>query len=360
MKNCNVLIVNSDLTSNGGIASVIKTYYNIYKTGNYPFNLYLLKTCYYKDKTLLFEFFILFTSIINYFKFLLFKQVKLVHIHSSAGVSFFRKSVFVIIGKLFNKRILFHIHASRFYDFFIQNNRFIKMYINFILINCDEIIVLCYDWEEKLKIHYPNIKVVVIANPISLEKNRQIKLIAKSDIFKILFVGFLIESKGIRDLMEVARKIKHDNFSDIIIQIAGKGDLEPFIIEYIEKEHLHNVVDYLGWISGKEKELIYLNSDVFVLPSYKEGMPISILEAMSYGLPVISTKISGIPELISENINGYLFSPGDVDTLYEKIIYLKSDQTKIEEMSTQNLIKVGEFSAENIFQKVVGKYYEYL
>ena len=361
MKQKNILVIGGDLTSNGGIASVIKAYYAVYRKGNYPFKLFLLKTYYYKDKSKLFELLVFIQSIFRFFQLVLFRNIKLLHIHSSADISFVRKSIFVILGKVFNKKIIIHIHSSKFYDFFMSENKFLTSYIRLVFYSCDLVIVLCNDWEQKLKTKYPKANIKRLVNPVVLpEENIKIYQASISAKFTILFVGFFIESKGIKDLLKVARMIKDKNIIDLKIQIAGKGELENYIKQFIEENKLQDLVVLVGWISGKKKEELFRSSDVFVLPSYKEGMPISILEAMSYGLPVISTNIAGIPDVITDGENGYMIIPGDTTELYNKIIYLKENKQLLDQVRINNLKVIKDYSDEHVFNMLVNKYNEYL
>jgi len=355
MSQLNVLIIGSDLTSNGGIASVIKAYHKAYIEGNYSFEISMLKTSYYRDKSRAFAVVILIKSIVRFFYLLMSKNIGILHIHSSANISFFRKSIFVILGRLFNKKVIIHIHASRFYDFFLSKNRFVTTYISFIFKLSDLVVVLCSDWESKLKTKYPNANVRKIVNPIVLPQSKN-ETIQQNDVFSLLFVGFLIESKGIKDLLHLALLIKRANIKDVKIIIAGKGALENYIMEYIKKEDLHDFIDYVGWANGEIKEDLYRRSNIFVLPSYNEGMPISILEAMSYGKPVLSTNIAGIPDIISDRENGFLFTPGDVNVLYERVMYLKGNTELMNSMRENNLLKVKDFSNNKVFEQIVEMY----
>jgi glycosyltransferase involved in cell wall biosynthesis len=361
MKNKNILIIGGDLTSNGGIASVIKAYYSVYSKGNYPFKLFLLKTYYYKDKSQLFELLIFAQSIFRFFRLILTERIKLLHIHSSADISFVRKSIFVLFGRILNKKIILHIHSSKFYDFFMSKNKFLVLCIKFILYRCDLVIVLCNDWEQKLKLKYPNAKIQRLANPVvlpqAIEKIINLEITHK---FTFLFVGFFIESKGIKDLLEVSLLVKNNNINDLKIQIAGKGELEGYIKQYVDEHELNAVVELVGWVSGKKKEELYRSADVFVLPSYKEGMPISILEAMSYGLPVLSTNIAGIPDIITNNQNGFMITPGDQKALFERLIYFKDNNRVLDQMRKHNLKIIVDYSDENVFHKMVEIYQKYL
>ena len=92
---------------------------------------------------------------------------------------------------------------------------------------------------------------------------------------------------------------------------------------------------------------------VFVLPSYNEGMPLAILEAMSYGVPIISTNVGGIPTLVENGVNGFIISPGDILHLENSLRLLISDVDLRQRMSDNNYNKIkSEYSIENNMKKI--------
>ena len=135
-------------------------------------------------------------------------------------------------------------------------------------------------------------------------------------------MGRLGKRKGVYDILEAAKRIKSDN---IRFYLYGDGDIESFK-RLILKYNLENKVFLLGWASGKDKEQVFKCADIYILPSYNEGLPVSVLEAISYGLPVISTPVGGIPEIVQDKVNGFLIEPGDYYSLAEKIEILANDK----------------------------------
>ncbi|WP_299519962.1 glycosyltransferase family 4 protein [Winogradskyella sp.] len=260
------------------------------------------------------------------------------------------------------RKIILHLHSSDFYVFFLTNNNKLKKYINFIFSRVDKIVVLCTDWEIKLKQEYSFNHIVRIANPIDLKSEFQNDNAFREDngTFVLAFVGFLIESKGIRDLLETMKQLRNKGYSKIKLLIAGKGELESFILDFIDKEKLSNTIDYVGWVAGESKDNLYKKSDVFILPSYKEGMPISILEAMTFGLPIISTNISGVPDVISVPRNGFLVSPGKVNEIVDAIMHCYENKDQLITISENNLNDIKDFSAQNIFNQITKVYSDLL
>lgn len=348
----NVLMIGGDLSSNGGIASVIKSYYSAHQIGGYKYDLHLLKTNYYKDKGLFFEVLIFLRSFFKAIYISVFKEIGIFHIHSSAKTSFYRKSFFILLGKIMQKKIILHLHSSDFYNFFLAD----RVVVNFILPMCDCAVVLCTDWENRLTDKFPKSRIVKIENPHEFLTRNAPYIERFNKKFTVLFVGFFIESKGIRDLIKLALEIKMRGRNDIVIQLAGKGDLEGHIRNEIESKKLNDVIDLVGWISGAEKIAMYSNADVFILPSYKEGMPISILEAMAYGLPIISTNIAGIPDIVENGKNGFLYNPGDVTGYLLGIEELISRKDLRERIYYENISRVKSNTKESIYSQVDNLY----
>ena len=120
---------------------------------------------------------------------------------------------------------------------------------------------------------------------------------------------------------------------------GGDGETDK-LKKIIEQESLGELIEFVGWVDGNQKIDLLNNSNVFILPSYNEGLPIAILEAMSYGLAIISTNVGGIPEIVNQN--GILINPGDKIKLTEAIFrYINNDY----------------YTESKVSQKIVKEYY---
>lgn len=127
-------------------------------------------------------------------------------------------------------------------------------------------------------------------------------------------VGRICEQKGQLLLIEAVKKL-HDNGIAISLVLAGDGEMRAEVESLIERYDLKPYVTITGWISSDEVRNHILAAEVLVLPSFAEGLPVVIMEAMSLKRPVISTYVAGIPELIQHKENGWLCPAGDVDAL---------------------------------------------
>jgi glycosyltransferase involved in cell wall biosynthesis len=143
-----------------------------------------------------------------------------------------------------------------------------------------------------------------------------------------LFLGFIHPDKGIFDLLQVLHDHKAIMTNRLKLFIGGNGQVDR-LQEIIEMGGLQGLVEFKGWVTGHEKDNLLQFADVFVLPSYYEGSPVAMLEAMSYGKPVISTTVGGIPEIVEPGLNGWLHSPGDHQALLNALLYYINEPENI-------------------------------
>jgi glycosyltransferase involved in cell wall biosynthesis len=349
-------MINSDLTSNGGIASVIKSLY-LANEKKMKIDLYLLKTTYYKDKKLHHKIFLFIKSLILFVAYLVFNKIDIIHIHSSAGISFYRKFIFFILGRIFRKPIIFHIHASKFNEFYLCHKKSINyLFIKYLLYRSQVVLTLCAAWKLELLKHYGNIKVESLANPIAVSSYGGKDKNGNGRSLKVLFLGFLIESKGIFDLLKTAKALKDKNIRSIKFYVAGKGELQSSLISRISMLGLGDMVEFIGWADDKIKKRLLDEADIFFLPSYNEGMPISILEAMSSKCAIISTNIAGIPELVKDGVNGYLFDPGDTESYCNCFSSLINDREKVCLMGNQSFRFAEDYDSVKVLDRLINIY----
>jgi glycosyltransferase involved in cell wall biosynthesis len=283
--------------------------------------------------------------------------VVLVHAHTGAPWSFFRKSVVVGVARLFRKKVILHVHASRFEEWWLPDNKLRAAHIGFILRRCSLVIVLCRDWEQKLRRRYPGVPIRVLRNPSGVSTVPQ-RRAARPDPFTVLFLGFLIPSKGIRDLLTVAQSLAADKPREMRVVVAGKGPLQQEVVDFIRANDLGHFVEFVGWAAGPEKDRLLASASLLFLPSYHEGMPVAILEAMSHGLAILSTRIAGIPDLVREGENGYLCTPGDVERYLRILRRLRNDRPLVDALGQRSLELSRQFTSAAVYQDLESIYAE--
>lgn len=279
-----------------------------------------------------------------------------IHIHMSYKGSFYRKYYVTKLCKKNNKKVIIHLHGSEFKDFYNSGNEKRKKQIRELFTIADASIVLGEDWKKFISGIAPKANVIVINNAVALP-NIQTRAISDNRTF--LFLGALIQRKGVVDLLEAVKQMKNRDVSNFHVLIAGSGAEENQLKEYAEQNGLQSYVDFLGWITKEQKPSLLEKADVLVLPSYNEGLPIAILEAMSYALPIISTDVGSIAEAVQEAVNGFLIAPGDVNALTDAMVKLTVN-TKLwkEESSMSRLICEKKFSEDVFFKEVERVYFD--
>jgi glycosyltransferase involved in cell wall biosynthesis len=138
-----------------------------------------------------------------------------------------------------------------------------------------------------------------------------------------IYLGIMDHRKGAFDLVNAFANI-HKNGAPVRLIMAGDGEVDT-VRTMVKELGVEEISTIFNWITPEQRDRLLEESDVFVLPSHHEGLPMAMLEAMSWGLPVISTPVGGIPEVIIEGQNGFLIQPGNVDELTQAMHQLVSD-----------------------------------
>lgn len=345
--NKKILMIGPDINFQGGISSVISLY-----NKNNLYNNQIIYLASYQGKDGLFRITFYLSFLIKYiFHLTTNKNIKLIHIHTASRGSFLRKSFVFTIAKLFGKKTIIHIHGAEFDIFYNNSPAFIKKIITKTLNAGDLIIVLSKQWKEKISEISSNPNIKVLYNPTIIKELNQ----TNSDKVKFLFMGRLGKRKGTYDIIDAAKYVN----SNIEINLYGDGNIEEFE-KLIQDNNLQEKIKIKGWISGNEKEEVFKNSNILLLPSYSEGLPMSILEAMAYGLPIISTPVGGIPEAVVDNVNGFLIQPGDCKALAEKIDILATDNQLREKMGEESYRMAQEKFDIKVIAEQLGEFYDSL
>lgn len=145
------------------------------------------------------------------------------------------------------------------------------------------------------------------------------------------------------------------------IQLRIGGNKEEHILQKTIKDYgLNNCVTFEGFVTGNKKIECLNWADIFILPSYNEGLPIAILEAMSYGCPIISTAVGGIPAIVKNGVNGYLINPGDIVEIQNSILSFIQNRDKVEKYGRQSINLISVFLPETVFKTLCNLYKQLL
>jgi glycosyltransferase involved in cell wall biosynthesis len=140
----------------------------------------------------------------------------------------------------------------------------------------------------------------------------------------ILFLGKLQQSKGIFDLLQAVAEVR-SSVPDVKLVCAGDGE-RIAVARQAERLGIADAVKFTGWVGPSGKRALLENAAVFALPSYDEALPVSLIEAMSAGVPVVATPVGGMPEVVADGKSGYLVAPGDKMNLQRALKRLLIDK----------------------------------
>lgn len=175
-------------------------------------------------------------------------------------------------------------------------------------------------------------------------------------ILEVLFLGWVDREKGIFELLECTRRLADTpGVPAFRVIIAGDGSAMADAERRLEELHLASVARLLGWIDSDAKVARLRGADMLVLPSYMEGMPNSVIEAMAAGLPVITTAVGTIPDVVSDGVSGFIVPPRDSDRLFTALRTLLQDAALRTSMGRAGwAIAKERFAAERAVDKIIG------
>jgi glycosyltransferase involved in cell wall biosynthesis len=247
-------------------------------------------------------------------------RVELVHCHAAMRGSFWRKGLFASLARSCGIPVLLHLHGSEMKQFYLSQPPLVQRIIRRNLELATRVLVLSGSWKEFVERIAPSARVVVVPNyvkvPDCMESERRAP-------HHILFLGLVGPRKGAFDLIRAFWDI-HNNYPDARLIIGGNGQIAE-AKALISDLKLSDYVDVAGWVSGESKAKLLERCAVYALPSYNEGLPVSVLEAMAAGLAVITTRVGGLPELVTNGIDGILLEPGNRVALAQALAGILSD-----------------------------------
>jgi len=282
------------------------------------------------------------------------RRVALLHVHVAVQVSFWRKVAYIAVALVARCPVVFHLHGGRFMVFFHEQCGVAgRAVARLVLRRSAYVIALSEQWKENVLSIEHRANVVRIVNFVSVGDDRIGDFNATGPV--LLFLGLLGSNKGIYDLLVAVSRLR-ERFPEIVLKCGGKGEVEE-VSSRVSKLGIADNVELLGWVFGDKKKQLFAEAAVYVLPSYNEGMPMSILEAMAHGLPVVATRVGGIPEVVDSGEDGFLVDAGDVDGLVAAIESLLSDAALRTRMGARARRKVVErFSSEAVIPQVEAIY----
>ena len=333
-----VLVVATSRKTRGGIMSVVKAH----ETGDQwkKYHCRWIET--HRDGNNIRKLWYLCTALLEYICFLPFYDI--VHIHIATAQSAKRKQLFFYLAKWLGKKVIFHFHPSN--EKFLFEPMNVRLYRK-LFSKADLVLVLSEQWRcwIKMALGLSN-HIEVLYNPCPIVNRRD-------DLRKnhILFAGTIISRKGYETLIRGFAKIAQEH-SDWKVIFAGNGEIAN-AMKIVECCGIQNQVEFLGWVTDKDKEKVFQEASVYCLASDGEGFPMGVLDAWAYGIPCVVTPVGGIPDIVVDGENGLVFGVGDVDGLANKLHMIIIDRTLRENIVLgQDQYVKGAFNINSINRKL--------
>lgn len=345
-----VLVIGpSDRGSRGGMAAVAR---GIRESGllNREFEIDVFPS--YIDGNLLVR---LLYSIFGCLRFLrIYRKYDLFHINTAERGSTFRKSFYLRRVKKAGKKAIIHIHGAEYLEFCDGLGPWGKRFVENFLRGADLVLALSEGWKRELeeRFHLDNCR--TLNNGVDVSEFSKAAGNAEANRNSFLFLGRLGARKGVYDLIEAAESAVREN-PELRICIAGDGEVER-VRRLVGEKGLERHVTVLGWIDGAQKMECLKNAATVVLPSYNEGLPVSILEGMAAGKAIIGTPVGAVPEVVGEE-NGILVKPGDISGLAQALLRCSSDLDLLKDMSCRNMEKAERIFDVGIMHERLADYY---
>jgi glycosyltransferase involved in cell wall biosynthesis len=247
----------------------------------------------------------------------------LFHIHVADGASFYRKMVYFEQARASGKPVVLHNNFAHLEDLF-GRDRVHEAVIRRAYSEADQVHVVSNDMADCIREWTDGQATIrVLFNPVPASQFPWAGPRGDKANPTVLFMGRVGDRKGIFDLVEawpaVLQRVPHAR-----LRVGGDGDLDGLRAR-LSALGIQESVEVMGWVSGDDRLGAYAESDVYCLPSYAEGLPVSVLEAMASGLAVVGTDVDGFPDAIVEGETGFMMKPGDRTTLADRLARLLED-----------------------------------
>ena len=304
-----VLMIGPARTVKGGVSAVVN---NLYRAGlDEKVRLHYIATM--EDGSKLHKLWVAARALLSYL--LIVRKYEIVHIHMASDVSIYRKLPFVYIAHWCKKKIIIHQHGGNIEEFYYrQCNEGARKKIKRMLEKADRIVVIAPYLKELFEELVDPAKVILLPNSVFVPEEP-----AKDySQTKLLFLGRLCKEKGIRELLEACEKLRKE-FPGLQLYLGGIWEDESLKRLAHQLDPSGEWIHQPGWIGADEKNRLLRECNLFLLPSWFEGHPVSLMEGMAYGCTCIASDIGGISQMLTEGESGLLVPVRDAEALEKAI-----------------------------------------
>jgi len=260
-----------------------------------------------------------------------------------------RELIFLRIAKIYFCKVAFFFHGWD-NDYYLEslNNSILKEKLKEI----NGVFVLSREYLDKIQTLGVNKKLFLTTTKVDNRLLEYKNIRIKDEINTILFLARIEEEKGVLITIK-AFEILKTKYKYLRLRIVGKGNFFISCKDYVSKQKIHDVF-FTGSLSGQPLIEEFINSDIYILPSFSEGMPASLLEAMAFGLPIITRPVGGIVDFFIDGEMGFLIDSFDPMDFSKKIEFLIENKLHVKNISLNN----SEYAKQNFLSDKVANSFE--
>jgi glycosyltransferase involved in cell wall biosynthesis len=229
------------------------------------------------------------------------------HVHTAAGTSFWRDSAYMGAAIAARCPVILHLHGGGFERFYDRSGTG-QAVVRYFLEHAACVAVPSQRMAAWVRSVSPAVRATFLPSPVLIGPLHES---ARPNL--IVFLGRLHADKGIYDLLDALSQLR-SAVPDVRLVCAGEGE-RIAVARHAERLGIADAVKFTGWVGPSGKRALFESAAAYALPSYDEGMPVSLLEAMAAGVPAVASPVGGIPEVVVDGTSGLLAAPGDVATL---------------------------------------------
>lgn len=288
----------------------------------------------------------------------------LVHLNTSIDPkAFWRDAVYLIVAKSMGSKVVYQVHGGELPEAFFGKHGNLNRFARWLLSLPDAVILLA---EVELRAYkkfsrYKYLSVVPNAIDLSLYGSAESKNF-DSEALRLGYIGRLAKNKGVFQAIESLHILCERGYDYLQFTIAGSGPEEEALRERVRTLNLEKKVIFLGPVFGEAKIRFWREVDIFVFPTYREGLPYTVLESLASGTPLVTTRVGGIPDAVTDGVHGFLIEPGDPEAIADSLQTMASDRVRLQQMAVACVQRAREqYSVErlarqisDIYKKVLG------
>jgi glycosyltransferase involved in cell wall biosynthesis len=284
-------------------------------------------------------------------KAILARNAAIVHLNTSLNTrAFWRDLAYMVVARMYGRRVLYQVHGGALPQRFFGRSRILRALLRAILRVPDAIVVLAQAELKAYRAFVPGQTVAVIPNSIDcapFSNWLRAEAVPESPL-RLAYLGRLAREKGLHEALEgLALALARGSRARLVI--AGSGPDEASLRRLAHDLMLADHVSFLGPVFGERKLKLLRDADVFLFPSYEEGLPYALLEFMMAGAAPITTRVGAIPDVVVDGVHGVFVPVRDAHSIARAITRLAADRGLLAQMSAACRNRIADaFSIERL------------